>query len=594
MLDGLDEADPSKLAMYINLAESKVLPDCDIVLTSRHEAGQKVGRYCDTLWEIVGFTEEDARSFILKYFKNMEHLAEKLLEKLRPSDELSEEWETESGDLTELSTNPMNTALLCVLCEDFEGVFPTNRTQLYIEIVRCILRRYEKKNGLSSNNKDLITVYKEELMHLGRLALKSLLQRDLYIEGHEFDCNTSILTKFGFLSIETGGNKRKLCLRYGFLHKSFQEFFSAFYLAFQILNGEIDCDSVVSDERYWNELKQVFLFMNGILASQCEETTVSLIKSVTVHKYLLGKDLQFVFDCIRECVNFNENLHPRLIYILSDHLSHSTVLELFYQFRDMDLVVDALAVNSSLTHLDFSGYKIGGCGVACLSQALKANHYLTNLNLRNNGVGSSGAVSLSVALRANSSLTDLNLRGNEIGYSGSDFLFCVLTANSSVTALDLSNNGIDLETFRAPSYVQPVNTSLTKLDLSDNKIGSSGADSLSEALTFDNCLSYLNMDTNRIGSSGTVSLSKALSVNNCLTYLKLSANQIDEFGAATLSDALAVNTCLTELDLGTNQIGDSGAASLSEALKVNNCLTKLSLVANRIGDSGASSLSEAL
>ena len=68
VLDGLDEADPSKLKMFFNLVEGKELSGCYIVLTSRHEAGRKVRRYCDILWEIVGFTKEDAKSFGLQYF----------------------------------------------------------------------------------------------------------------------------------------------------------------------------------------------------------------------------------------------------------------------------------------------------------------------------------------------------------------------------------------------------------------------------------------------------------------------------------------------------------------------------------------------
>ena len=69
LLDGLDEADSFKLDMYYSLVQSKLLPACNIVITSRHEAGKKVRPYCDTLWEIVGFTNEDAESFIRKYFK---------------------------------------------------------------------------------------------------------------------------------------------------------------------------------------------------------------------------------------------------------------------------------------------------------------------------------------------------------------------------------------------------------------------------------------------------------------------------------------------------------------------------------------------
>ena len=127
VLDGLDEAEPSQLAMYIKLAESRELPNCHIVFTSRHETGKKVRRYCDTLWEIVGFTEDDASDFIIKYFKDMEHLADRLLEELSP-------W-FGSNDIRGMTSNPLNTALLCVLYEDFEGDFPTSRTQLYIEIV---------------------------------------------------------------------------------------------------------------------------------------------------------------------------------------------------------------------------------------------------------------------------------------------------------------------------------------------------------------------------------------------------------------------------------------------------------------------------
>ena len=82
VLDGLDEADPSKLAMYLKLAQSREFSKCRIVLTSRHEVGMKFRRFCDTLWEIVGFTTEDVASFILKYFKNNQLLARKLLDQL--------------------------------------------------------------------------------------------------------------------------------------------------------------------------------------------------------------------------------------------------------------------------------------------------------------------------------------------------------------------------------------------------------------------------------------------------------------------------------------------------------------------------------
>ena len=110
VLDGLDEVDPSKLAMYLKLAEGREFSKCRIVLTSRNEVGIKFRRFCDILWEIVGFTAQDAESYIFKYFKNNNSLAKKLLDQLSCC--------SGSGDLRQLMSNPLNTALLCLLCDE--------------------------------------------------------------------------------------------------------------------------------------------------------------------------------------------------------------------------------------------------------------------------------------------------------------------------------------------------------------------------------------------------------------------------------------------------------------------------------------------
>ncbi|XP_015769571.1 PREDICTED: uncharacterized protein LOC107348075 [Acropora digitifera] len=135
VLDGLDEADPQKLDMYLKLVQSKQLFGCYIVLTSRHEAGVKVRPYTDTLLEIVGFTVSDAKCYIRKYFQHAERLADKLIYNLQRE------------DLMQLAQNPLNTLLFCVIFEDLEGILPTNKTQLYVEIVLFILRRFEARTA---------------------------------------------------------------------------------------------------------------------------------------------------------------------------------------------------------------------------------------------------------------------------------------------------------------------------------------------------------------------------------------------------------------------------------------------------------------
>ena len=490
LLDGLDEADSCKLDKYYSLVQSKLLASCHIVITSRHEVGKKVRPYCDTLWEIVGFTKEDAKSFIRKYFKDKGHLAEKLGKRLtlpwyRHDDQL--------GNLDELAKNPLNTALLCCLFEDFEGVLPASRTQLYVEIVLLVLRRYEEKNGLESSREDLISVYRKELLLLGSFAFECLLKNELHFEKKEGIVKS---INFGFLSFQQGGTRRKPCTRCAFLHKSFQEFFAGFYLAFQIINKETDCASVVADERYLNELNQVFLFMGGLVASQSQEIAVTLAASLTGHiNSLLRSDedtyerqlsvTHLICEWLSECSSVKET-KTRLVCTIASHLDFSSVTGGFFVECGINdafapAIYQALTGTSSLTDLYLFGNSIGDFGAFCLSQALKANSSLTTLNLMDNSIGDAGASSIFQALTANCSLTELDLSFNSIGDAGAYFLSQALTANSSLNILDLSGNSIGDAGALYLSKALKANSSLTFLDLISNSIGEDGVSRLSQA-----------------------------------------------------------------------------------------------------------------
>ena len=520
VLDGMDEADPSNLKKFFNLVEGKELSGCYVVLTSRHEVGKKVRRFCDTLWEIIGFNKEDAESFIHKYFKNInkELLAEKTIEMIWPP-----LYSVRSTDLHELAKNPLNTALLCVICEDFKGVFPTSRTQLYTEIVNCVLRRYENRHGLSSNNDNLLTVYKRDLFHLGKMALQSLRKGELFFEEHEFAEKLIALSKFGFLSLQAAGSKRKSSVRYAFLHKSFQEFFSGFYLACQIIEGDIDCDSVVTDEIYKVKLNQVFYFMSGILASLSEENAKSLVKSIAADINLislnradgpLSQRLLFALRCVSG--------YPRLVGTLGESLNFTRL-----NFLDVGSINDsdvaslsqALAANSSLSKLRLYGFWIGNSGVASLSPALVKNSSLIHLDLSWNCVGGSGAESLSNALLENSSLTHLELKWNDIGNSGAESLSKALTNNSSLTHLDLRRNRIGDDGAVSLFQALAVNSSLISLDLMGNSVGDSSTASIFQALETNSTLSYLDLRANKFYSSGRAVLSSVCE-NNTTVYVR--------------------------------------------------------------------------
>ena len=413
VLDGLDEADPQKLEIYLKLIQRGQLPGCYIVLTSRHKPGSKVKPYTHTLLEIVGFTSSDAECYIRKYFQHTEHSAEALISEVKFDE-----------DLRELIQNPLNTLLLCVIFKDLEGTLPKTRTQLYVEIILLILRRYEYKNGLSSRGEDLLLIYKKELMILGRIALDSQCKQQLYFDDHTGDITESLLMKFGFLSIQSGGSKRAPCDRYGFFHRSFQEFFSGYFLAFSIIDDAISSHSVLTDSLYM-DCSHVLKFMSGIVALRSKETAVSIVKSIAstvneTHEFL--SYLMVPHYMINECKTCSGDLSTILVRVFGESLELVDVVMrpslLLFTNDVIGTFLQALAFNSTVTTLKLCEEKLSSEVTNLLTEALRVNTSLSSLDLCSNSIGAEGANSLSQAFSVTTSLSSVNLFGNSIGDEG--------------------------------------------------------------------------------------------------------------------------------------------------------------------------------
>ena len=289
VLDGLDEFPSGQLSIYTDIIQGRFLPESYIVVTARHEVGVNVRKSCHTLLEVEGFTKSDIKEFIQRYFKE-EHLAKELLDKL-------------DSDITlkDLARNPLNTALLCLLCEDFGGKFPASRTLLYLEIVECMLRRYRLKMNLPETDQDLVALYRVELKQLGHIAMEGLLKNSLYFDESAFQgFSSDVKSGFGFLSVEAGRSKRRPGRSYGFLHKSFQEFFAALCHSCQLLDEEITFDSLTAEWRYYHEFRQVLMFIGGMLAQKCEAAVKALIAGIATQVNLKENLLEVALACINE------------------------------------------------------------------------------------------------------------------------------------------------------------------------------------------------------------------------------------------------------------------------------------------------------
>ena len=589
ILDGLDELPSSEEPIISEIIAGRVLPKCKVVATARHKAGKKVRKSCDTLLEVKGFTEAQAREFIAKYFKEKSELAEKLSARI-----------SRDGNLREMCANPLNTALLCLLCEEFGGILPEKRTTLFLNMIECVLRRYRKKTELPDTKEDLTNLYKPQLKTLGFIALNGLKQDKLDFEENELGEHASDLAAFGFLSVDPGGSKLRQSLRYAFLHKSFQECFAAFYLCCKIQDKRTTPEELVSDDRYFLDMTQVLLFSCGILADQSDQEAAALVSSLGNRVNNLAnkncRSVRFLLEAINECKRKKDDFHLQLAKCFGDNLNQTHLyVECEFLSEGLAVILSAVIIaNATLTTLGLCFGCLSDSGATSIAEAIKVNKTLTSLDLSNNRISDAGATSIAEAIKVNKSLIHLKLFGNGVSDAGATSIAEVIKVNETLTFLDLSNNRISDEGATSLAEAIEVSKTLTHLKLFGNVISDAGATSIAEVVKVNETLTFLDLSNNRISDEGATSIAEAIEVNKTLTHLKLFGNGISDAGATSIAEVIKVNETLTFLDLAFNDIGHTGATSLAEAIKVNQTLTSLNLSKNRSSDAGASSIAEAI
>ena len=402
VLDGLDELNQD--IDIFSLIENELRPwKCKFLLTSRNDP--KLRKHCDSLFQIIGFTIEDAKSYIRKFFgKREQELAELLVDKI--NDRRSQD----GALLRELISNPLMTSLLCYVCKETNGKLPSSTAQLYQEITRCILRKYYK-NKQEEPPEDPMEERKEDLAALGHLALKGIENGRLHFDESEIpaESRAANILEFGFLSKEESGEGFKLRISYQFVHKTFQEFFAALSLSEQLLSGDTACLPSLLQGKY----KQVTLFVVGLLSQKPEaakQIVVDLMSSLTQSVSSSDERDSFVYVCnvVRECGD-NADLERAVCRSVVQHFTWRALglnsCNLSESSVELRVVCEALKENRPLEGLYLYDNKIKD--VTSLAQSMESNRTLKELYLSRNPFTDVSA--LTQSLRLNSTLVRLVL-----------------------------------------------------------------------------------------------------------------------------------------------------------------------------------------
>ena len=628
VLDGLDELPRSQFQGFLPLIQGKVFSDIYLMLTARHEAGIKVRQCCDTLLEIVGFTVSDAEKYIGKYFRKHEDpgLADKLICELKVDPQLKE-----------LATNPLNVALLCLVCEETKGEFPSKRTELYDSIVECALRRDFVKRGVSLDDDSPTERCREELNQMGEMAFEALLKDQLYFSKGEIKCQSTDFVQLPFVSRKPSVSKLRPTPCYEFTHKSFQEYFAALYLTHQMLTGNKesvalparlspdakyawvwDClftmisrksgEKAISlmsclCDAYKSEIPEASITDPGAIADVCPDVTGGEVwkwkcgierwtKDEIWASSLVSSALHFIAGC-EDGEKELKDYQQKMVHVLARSFPVHKKDLFVVRFPFCSVSSEYLkAVSATLTDLHlYSDYQKESL-IARMEDAVHSEHKLVSLTLQASSYNphsfSPTPVSvvqwLAKVVQSGRLLRHLVFRCISLCDVGVKTLSGMFQSNCTLTHLQLDKAMIRDPGAAALGNVLQANSVLTHLSLTGNWIGGVGAEALAKGLQTNRTLKYLDLSVNAGGDSVALALAQALESDCSLTYLDLRG------AGESILHAQIVRPFPEVL----KSIGVSGASALATALGSNCTLTCLDLTDNKVSDSGAAALGEAL
>ena len=649
VLDGLDELRQDLFQSVLPLIQGKVFSNIYLMLTARHEAGTRVRRYCDKLLEIVGYTRSDADSYIKRYFSKHDDpsLADRMIEKLNKDEQLRQ-----------LTANPLNTALLCLLFEETRGEFPSKRTELYDALIECSLRRYFVKRDVSLDGDDPVERCADQLNQLGRMAFEALLNDRLHFTENEMKCKSTDFLQLCFVTREPSVSKMRPMPCYAFTHKSFQEYFAALYLAHQVLHSDKQSGQALlaqlNPDSNWPVWEFLFTMVTnksvdkgGFVVSRlcafffrdryvghrtkeesivdsysdvhiCEATPLvrrfeysrSLSEDEKELKTVLIKALHLVAECERG-ENELKDYQKKMVHVLALCFPLRK-LELKPNSRYCKVYSEYLKLNCTITDLNFES-DLNELLLAAVEDGFHSKNKLMRLSLSHFDVYSHFLYVILPQSQQQSAYLDSRQRFLWISHFGFKALGKILLSCRFLTHLHLTDVWIGSEGVKALAVLLKSNSCLTHVGLEFAMICDQGAIVLAGVLQSNCTLKHLSLPKNWIGGLGAGALAKGLQSNRALEYLNLCLNPGGDSVAVALAEALESECIIKYLDLSqcpdpvekdapfsesdgvrNELIGPSGASALARGLGVNCSLAFLDLQDNAIGNAGAAAIAEAL
>ena len=256
IFDGYDEYRMGCNSEIYEIFHGNSLRSCRVLITTRISKADELRGGEDLHAEITGFSEVD-RNTLMGRFLNSKDVSE--LE-----DHLDEK------NLDQLAKVPLLLLFFCILWRKGQSKsFPKSKTKLYVDIVQFILSHsYSRQTADKTKPKQYVelTSFKEILCEIGKVALQSLLKDDHLFEYSQLSdsvrCDESVFT--GLLQITDYSENLRPVGMVSFIHKSIQEFLSAWYITYRCITEDEELAEIRVKFEECMALEDVFPFVCGL------------------------------------------------------------------------------------------------------------------------------------------------------------------------------------------------------------------------------------------------------------------------------------------------------------------------------------------
>ena len=622
-------------ALCAKLIKGKILNDSVVMITSRpDESDQMTGKIpFDRFVEITGFSEEQVKKYIEKYFKENEVMKNAVMDHI-----------TKNDNLVSFAHIPVLCFLMCsyfeyILNESMNtDALPVSMGDIYSEVINMFLRTHSRTKGAPPEKTlDKLSKFAAHLLRKEKYLFSDVDDMKRFSSEEVESLKASGLLHCGPPFRKSFSETTKY---FCFTHLTIQEYLAARWFVKQ---REIPSYSE-------NASRMVLQFMSGILSKQEDQAfmrkllrglirrtqTMYSVKSLIMKCLVEYHDKEFALNfvkkfyrklfCVYKTIEFEELDCIAVSFLLdvistlnaeekadmnqqTSQRSYRTLGNRPNLFRRIVPCAKGTAERSQTSsyhssrapdELRLFDCHITQTGLRQICNVLKNELCtVTSLNLHYCLMADECVVTIAESLPS-TNVTELSLKSNKITDVGVASLSQALqTAACQVTTFNLSRNQItDAGVASLCQALQKAACQVTTLNLSRNQITDAGVASLRQALQKAACqVTKLDLRENQITDAGVAILCQALQTAACqVTELNLSDNQITDAGVASLCQALQTAACqVTELNLSGNQITDAGVASLCQALQTVACqVTELDLSENQVTDAGVASLCQAL